>query len=68
MTSNEEPDLFTPPSAEAEPPSESVYADNGEEELAYIGEVQMPKPVPTELVVEVQGWDYYYKLDRRSKS
>ena len=65
-------DLFEPPSDSkkslVEPPSESVYADMGEEELSYVGEIQLPNPVPVELVVEVQGWDYYFTLTRRSKA
>lgn len=49
------------------PPSESVYCDIGTDELHYIGEVQVPRPVPVELIVTIDGWDYVYKLDRRIK-
>lgn len=49
------------------PPSESVYVDMGVEELFYIGEVQLPRPIPVELVVEVDGWDYVYTLTSRHK-
>lgn len=69
-------DLFSSPEVEVAsspkehkvPPSESVYIDLGLAELAYIGEVQLPRPLPVELVIEVDGWDYVYKLDRRAKS
>jgi hypothetical protein len=50
------------------PPSESVYVDIGVDELFYVGEIQLPRPTPVELVVEIDGWDYVYKLDRRSKA
>lgn len=50
------------------PPSESVFIDMGADELFYVGEVQLPRPTPVELVVEIDGWDYVYKLDRRAKS
>lgn len=62
-------DLFAPPERRAEDvPSDSVYCDIGMEELFYIGEVQLPKPLPTELVIEIQGWDYIFKLDHRVKA
>lgn len=50
------------------PPSESVFVDLGGETLDYVGEVQMPRPLPPEVVIEIDGWDYVYKLDRRAKS
>lgn len=64
-------DLFEEPARAPEhvvPPSEAVYADMGGPELFYIGEVQLPRPMPVELVIEVDGWDYYFKLDRREKA
>lgn len=68
------PDLFDPiaePPSEPQhqiPPSESVFCDMGEEALVHIGEVQLPRPMPVELVIEVDGWDYFFKLDRRQRS
>lgn len=56
------------PETHTVPPSESVFVDLGGETLEYIGEVQIPRPVPPEVVIEIDGWDYVYKLDRRAKS
>lgn len=71
----QEKDLFRTsdiqPDSSAEhqiPPSESVYVDLGGDELEHIGEIQIPRPTPVELIVEIDGWDYVYKLDRRAKS
>lgn len=63
-------DLFEPPSKPEHevPASQGVYCDMGLDELFYIGEVQMPRPMPTELVIEIDGWDYYFKLDARQRS
>lgn len=49
------------------PPSEGVFIDNGDE-LVHIGEVQIPRPMPVELIVEIDGFDYYFKLSERRKS
>lgn len=64
------PDLFDPPPERRsdDQPSEDVFCDMGTEELFYIGTVQMPKPMPVEIVIEIQGWDYHFKLDHRVKS
>lgn len=62
------PDLFSPDRRAEDQPSEGVYVDLGAEELFWVGEVQLPKPLPVELVVEINGWDYVYKLDHRVKS
>lgn len=65
------PDLFAESPSEPQhqiPPSESVFCDMGEEALSHIGEVQLPRPTPVELIIEVDGWDYIYKLDRRQRS
>lgn len=65
-------DLFHPtqdePAVSEDLPSESVFADVGGAELAHIGELQIPRPIPVELIVEIDGFDYIYKLDRREKS
>lgn len=61
-------DLLHPVKDSAEAPSESVFADVGGEQLAHIGELQIPRPLPVEILIEVDGFDYYYKLDRREKS
>ena len=65
--STDQQDLFSEPKKEL-PPSQGVYCDMGQEELFHIGEVQMPSPMPVELVVEVGGWDYIYSLTDRRKS
>lgn len=59
-------DLFEPEKPSQEAPSNGVFAENGKE-FAYIGEVILPSPVPVEIMVEVNGWNYVYKLDRREK-
>lgn len=51
-----------------EPSSDSVFCDNHAGQLDHIGEVQLPRPIPVEIVIEVDGFDYTYKLDRREKS
>lgn len=66
--SPQHPDLFSPAPSEQEIPSEGVYVDTGGELLEPIGEIQLPRPIPVELVVEVDGWDYTYKLSKREKS
>lgn len=64
-------DLFEEPPVQEVPhqipPSESVFCDMGEEALTHIGEIQMPRPTPVEIVVEIDGWDYIYKLSERRK-
>lgn len=68
LFATEEPQTPTADEEHKAPPSESVYIDMGADELFYVGEVQLPRPTPVELVVEIDGWDYVYKLDRRAKS
>lgn len=66
--SSSQPDLFSPDRRQDDQPSEGVYVDVGAEELFWVGEVQLPRPLPTELVVEINGWDYIFRLDHRVKS
>lgn len=67
-SSSATPDLFSPDRRAEDQPSEGVYVDVGAQELLYVGEIQLPKPIPCELIVEIQGFDYIFKLDRRTKS
>lgn len=65
----ESEDLFNPRQRRSDDqPSEGVYADVGQEELKYIGEIQLPSPMPVEIIVQIGGFDYIFKLSERVKS
>jgi len=58
-------DLFNDEVVDSEVLPNDIYAEALDGNLHYVGSLRLPPAIPTELVVEYEGWNYVFKLDSR---